>query len=186
MLFGAVVLFCLLINMIIGGPATEGSSTGGLDAQTTAWTYMAFKFLLYDLVVAVLVFFAWSVGESFARERWGERLASFDALLRRDPLNATVGRSVVNGILFAPAFAAAAFLSGAIGLAFHLVHVSLGIGSDMYLDLGGPAVTLLFSLLDALVYPVLALCFLAAWASPSQAPGRRDRRGCDRNDRCGL
>ncbi len=163
MVFGAVVLCCLAVDLIIGGPATEGSSTGGLDAQTTAWTYMAFKFLLYDSVIAVLVFFAWSVGESYARERWGERLASFDALLRRDPLNATVGRSVVNGILFAPAFAAAAYVSGAIGLAFHLVHVSLGIGSDMYLDLGGPAVTLLFSLLDAIVYPVLALCFLAGW-----------------------
>jgi len=38
-----------------------------------------------------LVFLSWSVGESYARERWGERLASFDALLRRDPFNATVG-----------------------------------------------------------------------------------------------
>jgi hypothetical protein len=161
MLFGAVVVCCLIVDVIIGGPSTIGSSTGGLDGQTTAWTYMAFKFLLYDSVIAVLVFFAWSVGESYARERWGERLASFDALLRRDPLNATVGRSVVNGILFAPAFAAAAFISGAIGLALHLVHVSLGIGSDMYLDLGGPAVTLIFSLLDAIVYPVLALCVLA-------------------------
>ena len=161
MLFGAVVACCLIVDMIIGGPATIGSSTGGLDGQTTAWTYMAFKFLLYDSVIAVLVFFAWSVGESYARERWGERLASFDALLRRDALNATVGRSVVNGILFTPAFAAAAFISAAIGLALHLVHISIGIGTDMYLDLGGPAVTLLFSLLDAIVYPVLALCLLA-------------------------
>jgi hypothetical protein len=169
-LFGAVVLFCLLINIIIGGPATEGSSTGGLDAQTTAWTYMAFKFLLYDLVVAVLVFFAWSVGESFARERWGERLASFDALLRHDPFNATVGRSVVNGLLFAPAVAAAAFVSGSIALALKVVHVSLGIGTDMFVNLGGPLVALLFSLLDALVYPVLALCFLAAWARRRKLP----------------
>ena len=162
-LFAVVALCCLLVDLIIGGPATMGSSTGGLDAQTTAWTYMAFKFLLYDSVIAVLVFFAWSVGESYARERWAERLASFDALLRRDPLNATVGRSVVNGFLFAPAVAAAAFISGAIGLALHLVHISLGIGSSMYLDLGGPLVTLLFSLLDAIVYPVLALCLLAGW-----------------------
>src|SRR5207249_11588647 len=135
-LFAAVVLCVIWINLIMGPAATAGISMGGLDAQLTALTYMAFKLLLYDLVIAVLVFFAWSVGESVARERWGERLASFDALLRRDPLNATVGRSVVNGILFAPAFAAAAFVSGAIGLGLHLVHVSVGIGSDMYLDLG--------------------------------------------------
>ncbi|HEV8431938.1 MAG TPA: PP2C family protein-serine/threonine phosphatase [Thermoanaerobaculia bacterium] len=161
MLFAAVLVCCLILDCIIGGPATEGSSTGGLDGQTTAWTYMAFKFLLYDSVIAVLVFFAWSVGESYARERWGERLASFDALLRRDAMNATVGRSVLHGVLFAPGVAAAAFLSAAIGLAFHFVHVSFGIGSDMYLDLGGPAVAVLFSLLDAIVYPVLALCLLA-------------------------
>src|SRR5260370_37287333 len=80
MLFGAVVLCCLAVDMIIGGPATEGTSTGGLDGQTTAWTFMAFKFLLYDSVIAVLAFFAWSVGESFARERSGERLASVGAL----------------------------------------------------------------------------------------------------------
>ena len=162
-LFGSVVLCCLIVNMIMGAAATEGSSTGGLDAQMTALTYMVFKFLLYDLLIAVVVFFAWSVGESYARERWGERLASADALLRRDVLNATVGRSLLNGLLFAPAVAAAAFLSGAIALAFGIAHVSLGIGSDMILDLGGPPVVLLFSLLDAIVYPVLALCLLAGW-----------------------
>jgi hypothetical protein len=162
-LFAVTAVCCLIVNAIIGPAVTEGSSTGGLDAQTTAWTYMAFKFLLYDSVIAVLVFFAWSVGESFARERWGEKLASFDAFLRRDPFNATVGRSVVNGFLFAPAFAAAAFASAGIGLALHLVHVSLGIGTEMYVDMGGPVVAVLFSLLDAIVYPVLVLCFLAGW-----------------------
>ena len=162
-LFAIVVLCCLIADAIMGGPAIEGSSTGGLDARLTAWTYMTFKFLLYDLIVAVLVFFAWSVGESYARERWGERLASFDALLRRDPFNATVGRSVIHGVLFAPAVAAAAFLSGGIALALKIVHVSMGIGTGMIVDLGGPFVMFLFSLLDAIVYPVLALCLLAGW-----------------------
>jgi serine phosphatase RsbU (regulator of sigma subunit) len=162
-LFAAVVVCTLVIDILMAGAATEGSSTGGLDAQRTALTYMAFKFLLYDLLVAVVVFFAWSVGESYARERWGERLASADALLRHDLLNATVGRSLLNGLLFAPAVAAAAFLSGAIALVFGIVHASLGIGSAMVVDLGGPPIVLLFSLLDAIVYPVLTLCLLAGW-----------------------
>ena len=87
----------------MGPSATEGNSMGSIDAQATAAAQMAFKFLLYDMPLAVVVFFAWSVGESYTRERWGEWLASFDAILRRDPLNATVGRSVFNGVLFAPA-----------------------------------------------------------------------------------
>jgi hypothetical protein len=162
-LFAAVVLCVISINSIMGPAATEGSSTGGLDAQLTALTYMAFKFLLYDLVIAVLIFFAWSVGESYARERWGERLASFDALLRRDPFNATVGRSLIHGVLFSPAVAAAAFASGSIALALKLAHVSLGIGTEVVVNLGGPLLLLLFSFLDAIVYPILAL-FLLAWS----------------------
>src|SRR2546423_10975462 len=105
---------------------------------------MASKFRLSDLPLAVVVFFAWSVGESYARERWGDRLASFDSLLRRDPLNATAGRSVLNGVLFAPAVAAAAFLSAGIALALRLAHVSEGTGTSVHVQLGGPLADALF------------------------------------------
>ncbi|HEX3582180.1 MAG TPA: PP2C family protein-serine/threonine phosphatase [Thermoanaerobaculia bacterium] len=160
--FATIAVLWLVIDWIMRGPAVEGSNTGSIDAPTTAIVYMTFKFLLYDLVMAVVAFFAWSVGESYARERWGERLASFDALLRRDPVNATTGRSVLIGVLCAPAVAAAAFLVGWIPLAFGLVHVSSGIGNDIELDLGGPVLLLLFSLLDAILFPLIAL-FLLAW-----------------------
>ena len=161
-LFGIVALLWIVMDWIMAGPAIEGSSTGGLDAQTTALVYMIFIFLLYDLVLAVLVFFAWSVGESYARERWGDRLAPFDALLRRDPFNATTGRSILTGALCAPAVAAGAFLVAFIPLAFGFVHVSSGVGTDIELDLGGPVLLVLFSLLDAIVFPMIAL-FLLAW-----------------------
>jgi hypothetical protein len=160
--FATVAVLWIAIDWIMGGPAVEGSNTGSIDAPTTALVYMIFKFLLYDLVMAVLAFFAWSVGESYARERWGERLASFDALLRRDPLNATTGRSVLIGALCSPAVAAAAFLIAWVPLALRLVHVSRGIGTDIELDLGGPVLLVLFSLLDAIVFPLIAL-FLLAW-----------------------
>src|SRR5437764_8015285 len=130
-LFGVIVVICLAVDLLMGPSATEGSQMGSLDAQSTAAAQMGFKFLLYDLPLAVVVFFAWSVGESYTRERWGESLASFDAILRRDPLNATVGRSVFNGVLFAPAIAASAFVVGAIPLAFHLAHPSSGVGTEV-------------------------------------------------------
>lgn len=161
-LFAIVAVLWMAADWMMAGPAVEGSNTGSLDAETNALVYMIFIFLLYDMILAVLAFFAWSVGESYARERWGERLASFDALLRRDPLNATTGRSALVGFLCAPAVAAGAFAVGAIPLAFHLVHVSTGTGTDTQLDLGGPWLLILFSLIDAIVFPLIAL-FLLAW-----------------------
>src|SRR5205085_387788 len=99
---------------------------------------------------------------SYARERWGERLASFDSILRRDPLNATAGRSVIDGVLFAPAVAAAALIAALIPLVLGIAHISEGTGTSAQVQLGGPFAVLLFATLDAIVYPILAL-FLLAW-----------------------
>lgn len=161
-LLGVVVLLSLATDIILGPSGTEGNTMGSIDAQKTAAVQMGFKFLLYDLPLAVVVFFAWSVGESYARERWGERLASFDSLLRHDPLNATAGRSVLSGVLFAPAVAAAALLTAAIPLMLRLAYPSMGTGTAAQVELGGPVLVALFSAADAIVYPVLAL-FLLAW-----------------------
>lgn len=161
-LFATVVLITIAIDIIIGPAGTEGNQMGSIDAQKTAAVQMGFKFLLYDLPLAVLAFFAWSVGESYARERWGERLASFDSILRRDPLNASAGRSVLNGVLFAPVVAAAAFVSASIPLAMRFAHLSGGTGTDVQVAYGGPFAVTLFAALDAIVYPILAL-FLLAW-----------------------
>lgn len=161
-LFGAMLLLSLVCDVVMGPSSAEGTGLGSIDAQQTAAAFMGFKFLLYDLPFAVVVFFAWSVGESYARERWGERLASFDALLRRNPFNATVGRSVLMGIFCAPAIAAAAFLSGAIPLVFKLAHPTLGTGTELQIMLGGPLLLLMVAALDAIAFPVLAL-FLLAW-----------------------
>ncbi|HEX3580015.1 MAG TPA: PP2C family protein-serine/threonine phosphatase [Thermoanaerobaculia bacterium] len=163
-LFALTLLICVGVDLMMGPSATEGSSLGSLDAQSTAAAQMAFKFLLFDLPLAVVVFFAWSVGESYTRERWGEWLASFDAILRRDPLNATVGRSVFNGVLFAPAIAAAAFVTGAIPLAFHLAHPSMAVGTEIFIRLGGPFLLILFAAIDAVIFPIITL-FLMSWTN---------------------
>jgi hypothetical protein len=163
-LFAVVLALSLVYDLIIGPAASEGTGVGSIDAQQTAWAICGFKILFVDIPVAVLVFLAWAVGESYARERWGRRLASFDAILRRDPVNATVGQSLLAGILISPAVAAAALLVGAIPLLFHLAHPVRGSGSDMVLYLGGPAVPVLNSALEAISAPVVAILFILALA----------------------
>lgn len=163
-LFAVVILTAAIVDVVMGPAATEGNQMGSIDALQTSMAQMSFKFLLYDIPLAVVVFFAWAVGESYTRERWGEWLASFDAILRRDPFNATVGRSFVNGVLFSPAIAAAAFATGAVPLALGYTHVSVGLGTSCWVGLGGPLLLLLFAALDAVIFPITSL-FLMSWSS---------------------
>ncbi|HEV7920960.1 MAG TPA: PP2C family protein-serine/threonine phosphatase [Thermoanaerobaculia bacterium] len=162
-LFGATVFVCLAMNYIAGRSMADGSGMGnGIDAQQTAFAVIGFKFLFYDLPNAVVIFLAWAVGESYARERWGERLASFDAILRRDPFNATVGRSLLNGVLLAPAVAAAAFLAGMLAIALHLGRPAIGPATESILGLGGPLMAVVAGATDALIFSVAGVLFILA------------------------
>ncbi|HEY0787314.1 MAG TPA: PP2C family protein-serine/threonine phosphatase, partial [Thermoanaerobaculia bacterium] len=137
---------------------------GGLDARLTALSQLGFKVLFLDLPLALLTFLAWSVGESFARERWGEKLASVDALLRRHPFNATVGESLLAGWLLAPAVAASALLVAALPL-------TVGWAAPRVTDpeffiwgsAGGPATAVLMALGEAILFPPVAFLFILAW-----------------------
>jgi serine phosphatase RsbU (regulator of sigma subunit) len=111
-LFAVMIGSSLLLRALVATLLAYHTGIGGLDARQTTWAVSAFTFLLYDLPVALLVFVAWSVGESTARERWGERLASIDALLRGDAVNATVGSALLRGAAAAPAIAAATLVAG--------------------------------------------------------------------------
>ena len=164
LLFFVSVGLALIFDVIIGPASSEGNQMGGIDARQTAFIVMGFRFLFFDIPAAVLLFFAWAVGESYARERWGERLASFDAVLRRDPLNATTGRSVLHGLLLAPAVAATAFLVGLIPLLAGLAHPSRGAGTDLIVRFGGPAAAVLASVLDATNFAVIGVLFVLAAA----------------------
>jgi hypothetical protein len=168
-LFAVSIVQSILFSALIVASASEGTSMGSIDAQQTALTLFGFFMLFLHVPVAVCVFLGWSVGESYARERWGERLASFDALLRRDALNATVGRSVLRGLLVSPAVAAAAFLVAAIPLALGIAHPSLGAGSENILYLGGALSNVLCAAFDSVVFPVVAILFVLAFTSRRRA-----------------
>lgn len=162
-LFAIVAVLSIAYNYLAVPAMTIGSGFGpGLDGRATAAAYGAFKFIFYDLVVAVLVFFAWAVGESYARERWGERLASYDALLRRDWRNATVGRATLYGILLAPVVAASVYAAGAIPLLFGWARPTLGATFDL-LGRGGPLAPVLTAGIDAARGAVVLLLFVIAF-----------------------
>ncbi|HYH08543.1 MAG TPA: SpoIIE family protein phosphatase [Thermoanaerobaculia bacterium] len=169
LLFGTALLVTIIGELIILPAASDGAGMGSIDAQQTAWAVAGFKLLFVHLPTAVLVYLAWAVGESYARERWGERLASFDAILRRDPINATVGRSFLNGILTSPAVAASALLVAFIPIAFGLAQPERGAGTQMILLLGGPVAAVLTALLEAISASVVAILFVLAFAHRRRA-----------------
>ncbi|HSP33973.1 MAG TPA: PP2C family protein-serine/threonine phosphatase [Thermoanaerobaculia bacterium] len=164
-LFAVMIALAIAFNVIISGPVSEGTGLGSLDAQNTARAVSGFRFLFFDLPIAVLVFFGWAVGESYARERWGERLAPFDAILRRDPLNATTGRSVLFGLLTAPAVAAAAFAVALIPVGLGTGHPTMGIGSELAVEYGGPSAAFFSAAEDAIIFPVVGILFVLAFAN---------------------
>lgn len=163
LLFVVVIALSLLISLAMMAEMSLGMGFGDVDAQRTAYATAGFKLLFYDIPLAVLVFLSWSVGESFARERWGERLASFDAILRRDLLNATVGRSVLSGVLCAPAVAAASYALPWLALKAGFAHTEVGGSTGLVLgSRGGVFSVLSHSALESIVIPVVALLFLLA------------------------
>jgi len=96
-----------------GGAGLVTFDRGPMAEDSKAW-------LLYFPLAPGVARLAWAVGESIARERWSDRLASFESVLRRDPVNATVGQSVMRGLLTAPAYAAAGLGVAAIPILLHI------------------------------------------------------------------
>jgi len=168
-LFVVMVVLALACSFMMRVSVSEGMGMGSVSAPLTSWAAMMFKLLFADIPIAVIVFFAWAAGESFARERWGERLAAFDAILRRDPLNATVGRSLLNGALMAPAVATAALGVGAIGVVTGWAWASPSGGTGEILYVGGPAYPVVRSAVDALSASIAGVLFLLAWTHRRRA-----------------
>jgi hypothetical protein len=103
LLLVVMLLLCIANELATGRETATFTQIGPMAAFQVAMFNSAFKVFFLHIPLAVLVFLGWSVGESYARERWGDRLASFDALIRRDPINATVGANLLRGLLIAPA-----------------------------------------------------------------------------------
>jgi len=168
--FATTLAIALVVDLLSAAAISEGTQFGSLNANDTARAVAAFQFLFYYVPLAVVVFLAWAVGEGYARERWGERLASFDAILRRDPLNATVGRSILNGVLTAPAVAASALLIAWIPMALGFAHPAIGATSRTILSSGSFA-QLVNVLLTAITYSIVAVLFVLSFSNSRRVLG---------------
>ncbi len=164
--FGLAITLHLALNVMTASQVALFTQFGGVDARSTELALAAFRFMFYDVPMALLVFLAWSVGESYARERWGERLASFDAVLRREVMSATVGRALLAGLLVSPLIAAAALLLPAVGIMNGFAWPVMGGQTYTLLSSSGGPLTLLVSAArEALVVALLAILFALAYAN---------------------
>jgi len=111
-IFGLVLALGIAVVLVSARAAAQGSSFGFATRQQTTWLVAIFLSIFAVGPAALLAFFSWSVGESILRERWGGKLAAFDALFQGDWANATVARAslrgVVAGVCIAGGLAAAA------------------------------------------------------------------------------
>lgn len=104
----------LLTMLVASRASSQDSSFGFVTREQNTWLVVLFQMVFYIFPAGVLAFFAWSVGESICRERWGYKLAAFDALFRGQLANETVARSAFRGWMagLATAGAMAALLAG--------------------------------------------------------------------------
>ncbi|HEY8021590.1 MAG TPA: PP2C family protein-serine/threonine phosphatase [Thermoanaerobaculia bacterium] len=98
-----VQLFCLVLAagtvslLLMARAIAQGAGFGFATRQQTTWMVVIFLAIFNVGPTALLALFAWSVGESTLRERWGGKLAAFDALFQGDWANATVARASLRG-----------------------------------------------------------------------------------------
>jgi hypothetical protein len=91
---------------MVASAATQDWSFGPLTRQQSTWLWVVQMFVLYFVPQGLVAALSWSVGESFCRERWGVKLAAFDALIRREWRNRTVAVSALRGLAAGTAIAA--------------------------------------------------------------------------------
>ncbi len=108
LVLGALTLFIFLSK----SAAAAGWSSGIFTRRLMEWIAFVQLILIFFFPVALLSALSWSVGESICRERWGQKLAAFDALFQGRWANATVARASLRGVVGGLALAAGLQLAG--------------------------------------------------------------------------
>ncbi|HVS03035.1 MAG TPA: PP2C family protein-serine/threonine phosphatase [Thermoanaerobaculia bacterium] len=88
----------LLALALTAVPAAETMMQGILARSASTWLGLVLRAVFGALPLAVLAALAWAVGESVAHERWGGKLASFDALFHGAWRSVTVARASLRGL----------------------------------------------------------------------------------------
>ena len=97
-IFAGVLAAGLVLVFLISRSMTEGQNWGIFTRQQIPWIWGLQWLVVFFLPMALLAFLSWSVGESLCRERWGRKLAAFDALFQGEWDNATVARASLRGL----------------------------------------------------------------------------------------
>ena len=93
-----IVMACGLVTLLLAAKGAGYDWNIGTLTRPQVIGLLFFQMIvMYFLPMAIMAFLSWSVGESFCRERWGEKLASFDALFRLEWTNATFARDALRG-----------------------------------------------------------------------------------------
>lgn len=97
-IFAGVLAAGTVLVFLISRSMTEGQNWGIFTRQQIPWIWGLQWLVIFFLPMALLAFLSWSVGESLCRERWGRKLAPFDALFQGEWDNATVARASLRGL----------------------------------------------------------------------------------------
>lgn len=112
----ALVAVCgLVVVLFCARTAGAGLSIPALTRpQTTLVGGIFLLLVLFFFPLALMAMLSWSVGESLCRERWGRKLAAFDALFKGDWLNATFAQASLRGLSAGLAALAGSWLLGVV------------------------------------------------------------------------
>ncbi len=95
--FAVVFATGALLIVMSARSATQFVGLGPLSRAQVTWAWGLMLVILYFAAVAAIAALSWSVGEALCRERWGGKLAAFDALFLGRWTNATFARSALRG-----------------------------------------------------------------------------------------
>lgn len=147
--FGLVIAAGLIALALVVRSNAQGLGLGVSTREQTTWVLALVLALFNVLPSAITAFFAWAVGESICRERWGEKLAAFDGLFLGEWGNATVARSALAGV------------SGGIAIAGGLVLLDLPLARLQ----GWPLVSVFLSSTVGSAVPSIELVTAQIWGS---------------------
>jgi sigma-B regulation protein RsbU (phosphoserine phosphatase) len=108
----------------------SGVGVGDVNEYNVRLVTFVFSVVIVQLFLAVLVFAAWSVGESSSRTLWPEKLKGADSFLSRKFFTADVGEGILRGYFWG------LILLGAYGLLLY-GYLEAGLGSVFTRGLDG-------------------------------------------------
>jgi len=157
LIFFYVVAFIGLINIY---PSLGlGTQLGNLSFTFVKIFIFVINAFIVDFFIALLIFASWTVGESYARSLWPEKLRGIDSLIKGHMFTVSTGNSLIRGLIIGSGLALSV-IAGSILL--NRPNTFAFISQVSFLDfLGGsiPAIGVLVGGLQAALITSIAITF---------------------------